>query len=56
MTEQVIRLDNGFPTTIEEKAEFDRKQEYNVRHLLCLFLCAARPIVKPVSDCDRCVN
>ena len=43
VTEQVIRLDNGFPTTIDEKSEYDRKQEYNVRPLLCLGPCAPRP-------------
>jgi hypothetical protein len=32
-TEQVIRLDNGFPATVDEKAEFDRKQEFNMKKL-----------------------
>lgn len=30
-TEHIVRLDNGFPTTDDERKEFDRRQEYNMR-------------------------
>jgi hypothetical protein len=30
-TEQIVRLDNGFPTTEDERQEFDRRQEFNMK-------------------------
>ena len=32
-TEQIVRLENGFPTTADEKLEYDRRQEANMKKL-----------------------
>lgn len=33
MCERIMRLDNGFPTTLRERAEFEQRQERNMREL-----------------------
>jgi hypothetical protein len=48
VTEHIVRLDNGFPTTDDERKEFDRRQDYNMKkvrarcsvHVLRVAVCA----------------
>lgn len=47
-TEQIVRLENGFPTTEDERKEFERRQDFNMKKV-------SRPTTPHfIEDSDSC--
>mmetsp|Transcript_9440 Transcript_9440/g.13010 ORF Transcript_9440/g.13010 Transcript_9440/m.13010 type:complete len:310 (-) Transcript_9440:100-1029(-) len=59
LSEKIIRLENGFPTTEREKKEFDARQEENMRKLaeqagITIGRKKPEKKIKPNETCPKC--